>query len=99
MRSICFAAFLIAVAPFAAAAPVAGLVKGHTTVAEVEQGFGAPADTIMQEDGGLTLIYPYERLAAGPAKAHGVALVFGTDFVFRDARMITKPLTGGYAFK
>ena len=81
-----------------AASPVAqdGLVKGRTTVAEVEQGLGAPLDTSMQPDGALTLVYAYGRCArrlpasfpalrGRDANARTVALRFDAGFRYRGA--------------
>jgi hypothetical protein len=62
-----------------------GFLKGSTTVAEVEQGLGAPMDTTMKSDGALTLIYQANRLSDASADAKTVALHFDTDFVLRDA--------------
>jgi hypothetical protein len=61
-----------------------GLVAGKTTVAQTMQSFGAPADTKMSEDGALTLFYPGARL--GDSNKHLLALHFGSDFIYRDAR-------------
>ncbi len=60
------------------------LIPGRTTVAETMQRFGAPADTAMKPDGGLTLFYPGDRLVAEGGRAKMVALHFGPDFVYRD---------------
>jgi hypothetical protein len=57
-------------------------------VAEVEQGLGAPADTIMRDDGALTLLYTYARCSqlmpatfpASETSARTVSLRFGADF-------------------
>ena len=71
-------------------APHEGLIKGQTTVADVEQSLGAPADTLMRPNGALTLIYAYERCSKvmpaafpAPAGARTVALRFGADFRYR----------------
>jgi hypothetical protein len=75
-------------AAVAATADTPPFVPGRTTVAQVEQGLGAPIDTSMQPDGALTLVYPAMRL---PGLAYGrnaagrtVTLYFGPDFVLRD---------------
>jgi hypothetical protein len=83
---IVLAAFLAAAttASLAATPEPGNLVPGKTTVAQAMQSFGAPADTKMSDDGALTLFYPGERL--GTANRHLVALHFGTDFIYRDAR-------------
>jgi len=71
-----------------------GLVKGQTTVAEVEQELGAPVDTVMRADGALTLMYAYARcsqlkpamfptLASADMSARTVSLRFGSDFRYR----------------
>jgi hypothetical protein len=94
-----FALVFLAVSGSASAASLAaqdGLVKGHTTVADVEQGLGAPLDTAMKPDGALTLTYTYGRCAhrlpstfpsvrGSDANARTVALRFGPDFLFRGA--------------
>lgn len=79
-----------------AASPQDGLVKGKTSVADVEQGLGAPLDTAMKADGALTLTYTYGRCAhrlpasfpsvrGSDSNARQVALRFGPDFLYRGA--------------
>jgi hypothetical protein len=94
-----FALVFIAVSGSAYAAslsPQDGLVKGKTTVADVEQGLGAPLDTAMRPDGALTLTYTYGRCAhrlpasfpsvrGSDANSRTVALRFGSDFLYRGA--------------
>ncbi len=53
-----------------------GLVKGKTTVADVEQTLGAPMDTAMADDGTLTLTYPATRVSAHLPRNGRVALRF-----------------------
>jgi hypothetical protein len=80
----------------ASLSPQDGLVKGKTTVADVEQGLGAPLDTAMKPDGALTLTYTYGRCAhrlpssfplarGSDANSRTVALRFGSDFLYRGA--------------
>ncbi len=80
----------------ASLSPQDGLVRGKTTVADVEQGLGAPLDTVMQPDGALTLTYAYGRCAhrlassfpqvrGSDANSRIVALRFGADFKYRGA--------------
>ncbi len=52
------------------------LVKGKTTVADVEQTLGAPIDTAMAPDGALTLIYPAPRVSAHLPQNGRVAMRF-----------------------
>ncbi len=65
-------------------------VRGHTTVTETQQVFGAPMDTSMAPDGALTLVYPADRLAGRVPLAAGtstVSLSFATDFTYQAAVM------------
>jgi hypothetical protein len=65
-------------------------VRGHTTVAEAQQLFGAPMDTTMAPDGALTLVYPADRLAVHvplPAGIANVSLRFATDFTYQGSVM------------
>jgi len=89
--------FLFGLAAVAAVVPatalagtIAGFSTGSTTIADVEQGLGAPMDTVTQPDGGLTLYYPVSRLGGRDPwpQARTVALKFDTVFVLRDARVI-----------
>jgi hypothetical protein len=84
---ISVAVLAFAISGAAAAATTSGkFVGGSTTVAEVEQVFGAPMDTSMQPDGALTLVYPASRVstAANPgAEGQTIYLHFGSDFVLR----------------
>jgi len=73
-----------------------GFVAGVTTVAQAEQGLGAPIDTTMNPDGALSLVYPAARVAERmPAAVPGVAnakwqtvvLRFATDFTYLHATM------------
>jgi hypothetical protein len=84
----------------AAADAADGLVRGRTTVADVERGLGAPMDTTMRPDGALTLVYTYGRCAgrlpAAFPSVHGsdangrvVSLHFGTDFHYRGASVVS----------
>jgi hypothetical protein len=85
------AAAFTMIAGIAFATPQSGLVKGKTTVADVEQTLGAPSDTSMRADGALTLVYSYARCAhampaAFPAASSGarfVALRFSPEFVYQ----------------
>jgi len=52
------------------------LVKGKTTVADVEQTLGAPLDTATADDGALTLTYPAQRMSARLPRNGQVALSF-----------------------
>lgn len=63
----------------------AHMVAGKTTVAETMQQYGAPTNTVMNPDGALTLFYPGSRL--GQSGTRVLALHFGTDFIFRDAKV------------
>lgn len=90
----------------AAAGPVDGFVIGKTTVADVEQGLGAPMDTVMQPDGALTLIYetarmPGSRTATAETRDGTTSLRFGTDFVLRDTIVASADFTihNGFALK
>jgi hypothetical protein len=61
-------------------------IRGHTTVTETQQIFGAPMDTSMAPDGALTLLYPASRLASRVPLAAGtttVSLCFATDFKYQ----------------
>ncbi len=95
-------AFLMVAGSACAASPVASepLVRGKTTVADVEQSLGAPADTAMRPDGALTLVYAYSRCAkrmpasfpavhGSDANARTVSLHFGPDFKYRSAAIIS----------
>lgn len=71
-----------------------GFVRGHTTIAEAEQGLGAPAGTIVRADGALSLVYPVARFAermpaslpgAGRAGQQSVTLRFAHDFTYQQA--------------
>jgi hypothetical protein len=101
MRIGHLALFLTAAGACAAAwaASPSHFVKGRTTVAEVEQGLGAPTDTTMQADGGLTLFYPSDRLVGRAGTARTVALQFGPDFVYRNIVVVSESriMVNGYA--
>ena len=90
----------VLVAGAAAAASPEGLVRGKTTVADVERELGAPVDTSMHQDGALTLVYTYGRCAkrlpasfpatrGSDANSRTVSLRFGPDFVYRSTTVIS----------
>jgi hypothetical protein len=96
MRSLYLAMFLLVAGGVTATSSAAagGFVKGVTTVAQAEQGLGAPMDTTMNPDGALNLVYPAARFAERmPAAVLGVSahkgqtvvLRFGTDFTYLHA--------------
>jgi hypothetical protein len=96
MRILYLATFLLVAGNASAtgSAAAGGFVKGVTTVAQAEQGLGAPMDTTMNPDGALNLVYPAARFAermpaavpgVAAAKARTVVLRFGTDFTYLHA--------------
>jgi hypothetical protein len=98
MRTLYVATFLVMAGGVIAtsSAAAADFVKGVTTVAQAEQGLGAPMDTTMNPDGALSLVYPAARFvermpAAVPgvagAKGQTVVLRFATDFTYLHATM------------
>ncbi len=102
MRTLYLATLLLVAGGASAAtmgsAAAGGFVKGVTTVAQAEQNLGAPADTTMNPDGALTLIYPSARFAermpaalpgVSSPKVRTVALQFSTDFTYQHASLKT----------
>ena len=98
MRTLYVATFLVVAASVIAtsSAAAADFVKGVTTVAQAEQGLGAPMDTTMNPDGALSLVYPATRFAermpaavpgVAAAKGQTVVLRFATDFTYLHATM------------
>jgi len=98
MRTLYLAAFLVVAGGVLAtsSAAAADFVKGVTTVAQAEQGLGAPMDTTMNPDGALSLVYPATRFAermpaavpcVAAAKGQTVVLRFATDFTYLHATM------------
>ncbi len=102
MRTVYVMSFLLmAAAAPACAGTSGGFVKGTTTLAEVEQGLGAPMGTAVKPNGALILIYPAARLAermpaALPATtaSQTVALQFGRDFTYENAKITEAAETG-----
>jgi len=106
MRTLYVATFLVVAGGVIATSSAAAgeFVKGVTTVAQAEQGLGAPVDTTMNPDGALTLVYPAARFAermpaAVPgvvaAKGQTVVLRFASDFTYLHA--VVKPTNLGLA--
>ena len=70
------------------------LVKGKTTVADVEQTLGAPMDTAMAEDGALTLTYPATRVSSRLPENGRVAMRFAATAFTLQASTVTVAYEG-----